>query len=302
MGGKQTHIINANSIQIEKWHSLNMPTDWIAKQLNVSRSKLKEIYPHYTGARGRSKLDIDKINQYYTEPQNCLLCNVILTYKQFISNNKYCSHSCCAIVSNKKRDKISLIGKVNKQAKCKHCKTELLVNSHANITNVTCTECKKYKKYKNRAKSTRACKICNNTFDSIAATMCDQCRKINRIDTARKNLNCGGETNYKRYIYKNILMDSSWEVNIAKWMDNNGIAWERNKKLCLWWTDTLGNRRRYHPDFYIPSLNIYIDTKNSYLMIKDEFKIRKVIEENKITLFVGNVSYIIKCIKNFTGH
>jgi hypothetical protein len=139
------------------------------------------------------------------------------------------------------------------------------------------------------------CEICNKPFQRITKkiistvkTCSIDCYKQLVKINSRLNPNCGGETGYRHYKYKNIWMDSSWEVDIAKWMDENNIKWERDrKKHMFWWTDDTGEERRYYPDFYLPELNLYLDPKNKYKMEKDQIKIERVIEKNKITLIWG---------------
>jgi hypothetical protein len=70
--------------------------------------------------------------------------------------------------------------------------------------------------------------------------------------SAKKHL-LGGETNYRRYRYKGISMDSRWEVDIAEWMDKRAIEWRRDKKMFFYWHDADGVSHRYHPDFYLPA-------------------------------------------------
>jgi hypothetical protein len=97
-------------------------------------------------------------------------------------------------------------------------------------------------------------------------------------------------------------MDSSWEVNLAKWMDKNNILWDRNKKkYMLWWTDSDGNKRRYYPDFYLPKYNVYLDPKNKYRMGLDEYKMKAVIKENGITLFWGLLDDVKKELDTLIG-
>jgi hypothetical protein len=113
---------------------------------------------------------------------------------------------------------------------------------------------------------------------------------------SRENPNCGGETNYKRFKYKEILMDSSWEVKLAKWMDDNNIEWKRSRKIIFYWTDVEGNKRRYYPDFYLPKFDLYLDPKNKFLQIKDKFKLEQVRKENNINLICGLIDDIKKKI------
>ena len=96
-------------------------------------------------------------------------------------------------------------------------------------------------------------------------------------------------------------MDSSWEVDIAKFMDENNIKWERSRKFVFLWTDINLKRRRYYPDFYLPDYDVYLDPKNKYLIIKDRFKINQVINEHKINLVVGIKDYIIEYLNKMVA-
>lgn len=69
-------------------------------------------------------------------------------------------------------------------------------------------------------------------------------------------------------------MDSGWEVEFAKFLDINGIAWERPSYLT--WIDSKNKARKYYPDFFLPALNIYVDTKNKLVMSKQREKIKAI--------------------------
>ena len=122
--------------------------------------------------------------------------------------------------------------------------------------------------------------------------MFKECRSELFSRQAKANPNCGGETNFKRYKYKEITMDSSWEVELATWMDENQIKWIRSRKICLFWTDQNGETRRYYPDFFLPDYNVYLDPKNKYLQEKDKYKLEKVVEEHNIRLYSGFINDI----------
>lgn len=97
-------------------------------------------------------------------------------------------------------------------------------------------------------------------------------------------------------------MDSKWEIELAKWMDANSIVWERDKKKHKFiWTDKDGNKRRYYPDFYLPSYNVYLDPKNKYLIEVDDYKINQVIRENKICLVWGLLENVKKEVDILRG-
>lgn len=131
------------------------------------------------------------------------------------------------------------------------------------------------------------CIICNNDFETKnknAKTCSKECYSYLLKQNSRNNPNCGGETNYKRYLYKDIGMDSSWEVELAKWLDEKNIKWIRSRKICLFWKDESNNLRRYYPDFYLPDYNLYLDPKNKYLQEKDKFKLDNIRSQNIIVL------------------
>lgn len=62
--------------------------------------------------------------------------------------------------------------------------------------------------------------------------------------------------------YKGVMLDSSWELALAKRLDELGVGWERPKPLK--WTDQHGLTHNYFPDFYLPEYDIYIDPKNPH--------------------------------------
>ncbi len=151
------------------------------------------------------------------------------------------------------------------------------------------------------------CIICHNTFKrrmsnnvELRKTCSKECYRQFVSQWTRNNSNCGGVTNYKKYKYNEVWMDSNWEIKLAKWLDKNQIKWIRDRKICQFlWTDNLGIKRRYYPDFYLPQLNVYLDPKNKYLIEKDKDKIKRVIKENKIILFWGLLENVQKEIENF---
>lgn len=96
-------------------------------------------------------------------------------------------------------------------------------------------------------------------------------------------------------------MDSSWEVEVAKFLDEKNIKWERSRKMMFWWTDEKGSKRRYYPDFFLPEYNVYLDPKNKFLLIKDDFKLHQVIKENNISLIYGLKDHILEEIQKISN-
>lgn len=60
--------------------------------------------------------------------------------------------------------------------------------------------------------------------------------------------------------YNGVMLDSSWEVRLARKLDVDNIQWIRPKPLK--YIDKHGLERNYFSDFYLPEYNLYIDPKN----------------------------------------
>lgn len=92
--------------------------------------------------------------------------------------------------------------------------------------------------------------------------------------------------------YNGIHLDSTYEIIVAKELDEHEIKWERPKYLN--WNDINGNSHRYYPDFYLPEFNVYLDPKNDYLInnkskrfgITDVEKIQLVEQQNNVRIII----------------
>lgn len=223
--------------------------------------------------------------------KKCPECNELVP-----PGKTFCNSSCSAKFSNKNRKNCGLKkGTVHKdvQRDCKECNGKFMIKSC--ISNEMYLYCEKCRERLFPIKIVISnCVICNTAIPHCHArkTCSKECKSKLMAINSRVNKNCGGQTNYKKYIYKNISMDSSWEVKIAEFMDNLNIKWERSKKLCLFWIDENNNNRRYHPDFYLPEFDVYLDTKNKYLMKQDEFKISRVKANNSVKLIVDSLDNV----------
>lgn len=63
-------------------------------------------------------------------------------------------------------------------------------------------------------------------------------------------------------VYKDILLDSQWELKLAKRLDEIGVKWSRPEPLK--WRDKEGLLHNYFPDFYLPDYDLYLDPKNKH--------------------------------------
>lgn len=114
---------------------------------------------------------------------------------------------------------------------------------------------------------------------------------INRPDSYSKN-NVSGRV--KLIDYNGIKLKGNWEVEVAKWLDELNIKWEHETKMFKYiWNDT---QHIYFPDFYLPSLDIYIEVKGyeterdreKWKVVKNLFVIKSkeinLIRKNKLTI------------------
>ncbi len=110
-----------------------------------------------------------------------------------------------------------------------------------------------------------------------------------------KRRKLGGHTSKKKLYYERndgtvVYLQSSYEIEFAKLLDELNIEWTRPEPLI--WVDYKGDNHRYYPDFLVD--NIYIDTKNDYLAIKDKFKIDSVIQQNNVDVRIVTKQLITK--------
>ena len=83
-----------------------------------------------------------------------------------------------------------------------------------------------------------------------------------------------------------VSVQGNWEKLYAEYLNTSGIKWEKTKKKSFTWTRG-GNDifHSYHPDFYLPDSDTYVEIKG-YMWkskdgrIDDELKLRLVQEQN----------------------
>lgn len=118
-----------------------------------------------------------------------------------------------------------------------------------------------------------------------------QCSRKEGGKARAKKIPFGGHTSKLRidYITKNgevVKLQSSYEIKVAKSLDENNINWIRPNAFK--WKDSKEIEHRYYPDFYLIDYDVYLDPKNDYLVIKDKEKIERVSKQNNIYIIVLN--------------
>jgi len=71
----------------------------------------------------------------------------------------------------------------------------------------------------------------------------------------------------QKHEYDNVVLDSSWELAYAKWLDKNGKQWERVDENFEY--EFKDKTRYYTPDFYLPKSGEYIEIKG---MVREKDK------------------------------
>lgn len=129
----------------------------------------------------------------------------------------------------------------------------------------------------------------NPTSEDAMILKIERCR-----ENAIKN-HLGGHTSkvklhYLRKDGTSVYLQSSYEIRFATILDELGIDWSRPSALEYIGED--GRKHRYYPDFKVK--DIFIDTKNDYLAIKDKPKIDLVRQQCRIDLRIVTENLISK--------
>lgn len=69
------------------------------------------------------------------------------------------------------------------------------------------------------------------------------------------------------FMYKNEFYQSSWELQFAWWLEYNNIEFQSHSKIGYFdYEDSQANnkKRKYFPDFFVPSWNCYIEIKGRF--------------------------------------
>lgn len=98
---------------------------------------------------------------------------------------------------------------------------------------------------------------------------------------------------YKKKEGTEVLLDSSWEEELAIRLDILDIEWVRPEPIV--WEDAEGKKHNYFPDFYLTSYNLYVDPKNPQARKVQSCKIEKIQE------LYDNVEFLwtIEEVRNF---
>lgn len=94
--------------------------------------------------------------------------------------------------------------------------------------------------------------------------------------------------------YNGVMLDSSWELELAKRLDELEIKWIRPEPIK--WVDTEGVTHNYFGDFYLTGHDLYLDPKNPQALRVQKEKLDCILTQHKNVVIIDSLE---KC-KNFT--
>lgn len=99
-----------------------------------------------------------------------------------------------------------------------------------------------------------------------------------KLSVSQSLHNRGGKC--KWYDYRGIKLQGTWELNIAKKLDELGISWYKPKVNKDVWNYVLdGKCKSYTPDLFLVETNIYLEIKG-YWWGDDRRKMEAVIAQH----------------------
>jgi hypothetical protein len=90
--------------------------------------------------------------------------------------------------------------------------------------------------------------------------------------------------------YNGVMLDSSWEVRMAKKLDSEKILWTRPEPIQ--YVDKEGLTRNYFPDFYLPEYNVFLDPKNPQAFLVQKDKIDCLTKQYDNIIFLHSIDEI----------
>lgn len=252
-----------------------------------------ELYlGHKSNALQAQKLAVDaaikskeKYRYNYTlNPNKCSECGCNLDF--YKRKNKFCSSSCAASFNNKKRQ-----GHTEETKSKISSKLKKSIKKEESINRLSDTNRKKY--YQNQ----KICKICGQKLDyekRNRKTCSNECKIIASVKI-RPYQNGSRKTfwYFNKNENKEVLLESSWEFRLAKFLDEENIKWRRPSYIV--WFNNTNEKKYYFPDFYLPEYDLYIDPKNKYCLTKDIEKLENI--SKMVKIIYGDIDEIINKIK-----
>ena len=94
--------------------------------------------------------------------------------------------------------------------------------------------------------------------------------------------------------YNGVMLDSTWELELAKRLDALGIEWIRPDPIR--WTDGENIEHNYFADFYLEDYDVYLDPKNPFAIKAQKQKLKYLLTQHKNVVIIKTLE---EC-KNFS--
>ncbi len=216
---------------------------------------------------------LEECRRYHSNAKKCACCEQEIDF--FRRNNDYCSASCATIFKNIRRldssaDDASIRNHITNRIEREQTKQL----PHCKICFHKCSQCENIILERKTKPGRKTCSRKCQTNASIGSRP--------YINGRRKNIY------YETRTGKTVLLESSWELEIAQYLDEHKINWTRPKYII--WIDASGKQRNYYPDFYLPDYDLYLDPKNPWGMVHDEEKMKYI--SSKVNILYGDKDMI----------
>ena len=244
----------------------------------LDKAREKSITP---ASSAKAKKVKDKQIAYELSPSKCKCCNTNLPFN--IRNNKFCNTSCAAIFNNNARTES---GWMHSDSTIAKMQANFYPNSR--IKFCVCEYCNIRYTWNNiQSKSKRFCSI-----------KCSAKSKFDKMSANAKERGLGGVRQSKKILYNGVHLGSTYELTVAKSLDENLIKWTVPNKIP--YADPNGKLRTYRADFYLPEYDLYLDPKNDFLInnvnpalgFTDIEKIKCVMDQNNIKIFILDKNHL----------
>jgi hypothetical protein len=212
------------------------------------------------GSDAQRRFKLERIERYANNPRLCDECNEPLSYEK--RKNKFCNSSCSGKKSNRGRVK-------SEDERSKIRNTLHLTRLSLGTTTTAPGEPTRKRVSSNGPRvipRIAICKICKTEFSHTSRakrlTCGTECQ-------TRASVGCRTYRNGRRKLFyyfnhiqeTEVLLESSWELAVAKHLDSKGVRWVRPGYVR--WVDNNGKNRLYYPDFELIDYGLFLDPKNS---------------------------------------
>jgi hypothetical protein len=144
-----------------------------------------------------------------------------------------------------------------------------------------------------------SCHHCNKVFWQLKYSQ--KCCSIECRDSIRSQNKCRKThiSYFNKHEDKTVDLQSTWELEIAKWLDSNNIVWIRPSQRIKWQCADSKTNKTYLPDFYLVDYCQYIDVKNPIKMAEDSAKLKQL--QSIIPLAVGDIAFVKSFVERLAG-